>query len=96
METDTNSKIPAYFKPLFWSYNFSNLDLVKDKKTITVQTINYGDLKHWKWLIDQYGRIEIQTILKNVPVTALRERVRGLVSVIFSITDFNYAPRGSH
>jgi hypothetical protein len=96
MQTASNQKIPAYFKPLFWSYDFSKLDPTKDKKTIVLQTINYGDLVHWRWLIHHYGQTEIQTVLKSVPATALRERVRQLAGAIFSVTDFNYAPRGSH
>jgi hypothetical protein len=31
-------------KPLFWSYHFSSLNTVDDKKTIMVQLLNCGTL----------------------------------------------------
>jgi len=96
MEKVENAQIPDYFKPLFWSYNFSKLDLVKDKKTIIIQAINYGDLKHWKWLVDKYGQEEIRSILQIVPATEIRDRVKNLITIMFNISNFNYAPRSSN
>lgn len=89
-----DTSIPDFFKPLLWSYNFSKIDLERDKKVIIINTINYGDLRHWRWLFGYYGKEEIKKILESTPATELRSRVRRLVAVIFSITDFNYAPRG--
>ena len=94
MDVAENRAVPPILKPLFWSNDFSKLDLDKDQEHIVIQTINYGNLTDWKWLIERYGRQRVLFILRKVPATALRERVRRLAGVIFSITDFNYAPRG--
>ncbi len=78
-----------------WSYNFSAINIEKDKKTIIVNAINYGDLRHWKWIKEAYGQKEVQKILSDISVTELRPRVLKLASLIFSIKNFNYAPRGA-
>jgi len=31
---------PSFFKPILWSYNFSDLDPIRNKKTIIVSAIN--------------------------------------------------------
>lgn len=92
LRTRAHKNIARSFKPLFWSY--SKLDILKNKKTIILNLINYGDLKEWSWLVGQYGRKDIKKVLSTIPATALRARVRPLVGVIFNIKKFNYAPRG--
>lgn len=87
--------LPDFFKPIMWSYDFSKIDAEKDKKTIILNTINYGDLKHWRWIEKRYGQPIIQEILGNMSVTEIRPKVLKLVALIFSIKDFNYAPRGT-
>lgn len=91
-----NRELPDYFKPILWSYSPGKIDLEKDKKTIIVNAINYGDLKHWRWLKENYGEDAIRKILMTIPATEIKERARRLASIIFSITSFNYAPRGTH
>ena len=91
-----NKKLPDDFKPLFWSQDYLKLDLIKDKKTIIVNTINYGDISHWKWIKNFYGEEEIRKTLMGLPHTELRVRVLPLAQLIFSIPHFNYAPRGTN
>lgn len=88
-------KLPDLFKPLLWSYDFSTIDSDKDKKTIIVNVINYGDLLHWRWIAQYYGREMIKEILGSLPASELRPRARNLAALLFSITSFNYAPRGA-
>ncbi len=85
--------LPADFKQLFWSENFENLELEKDKKKIIVNLINYGDLDHWRWLVKSYGQAEVRDLLSSITVTELRERVRPLAKILFKVESFNYAPR---
>ncbi len=87
--------LPDFFRPLMWSYDFNSLDLEKNKKTIIVNTINYGDLKHWRWIAKHYGKNRIKEVLGAIPAQELRNRARKLASLIFSLQDFNYAPRGA-
>ncbi len=90
------NKLPKSFKPLLWSYDFDNLDLKKDKKTIIVNTINYGDLKQWKWIKEFYGLAALKKTLMTVSATELRSRVKPLAQLIFSIPSYNDAPRSTH
>lgn len=87
-------KLPEFFKPLLWSYNFSKIDTEKNKKVIIVNTINYGDLDHWEWIIKNYGKEVISEVLSDVPVSELRPGARKLASVVFGIKSFNYERRG--
>lgn len=95
-QNGTDTRLPESFRPLFWSYDLTELDLETHKKTIIVNVINYGDLPHWRWLVSHYGKDEIRAILEQVPVSELRPRVRRLVSLMFDINAFNHAPRGAH
>jgi len=90
----TNKKtLPEYFKTVLWSYDFVAIDPAKDKKTVIINAINYGDLRHWKWLNEFYGKKIVAEVLKKSPRTEIRPRVRNLVSILFSINNFNYEPR---
>ena len=97
-KNNTKKGLPESFRPLLWSYNFDTIDRDKHKKQIIVNTINYGDLKHWKWIQKEYGEKEIQRVLTKIPVTEMRKHVRKLVSLLFNIPEskFNYAQRGAH
>ena len=87
--------LPNFFKPLFWSYNFSDINPKKERKTVIIQTINYGDLEHWKWLVEYYGKNIIKKTLTELPATQIKPRTLPLISLIFNIDkkEFNYAPR---
>ena len=88
--------LPDSFKHLFWSENFSELDADADKRKIIVNTINYGELEHWRWISETYGKDQVAQLLSELPVTELRERVRPLAKILFEVLSFNHAPRGSH
>ena len=88
--------MPEVFRPLFWSYRFLDLDTRADAKTIIVQLVNYGTLAHWKWLVDQYGRQQIKRVLESIPATEIKPRTRTLAGLLFSITNWRYAQRGTH
>jgi len=88
-------KLPEFFKPLLWSYNFSKINIERDKEIIIVNTLNYGDLKHWRWLIGHYGRDAMREVIRKIPVTEFRPQVRPLISLVFGVAIFNYAPRGA-
>lgn len=88
--------LPETFKSLLWSYDFLTLDVEKDKKTIVVNTINYGDWGHWRWIARFYGKETIRRLLMTIPASEFRPRVRILAGLLFSIKVFNHAPRGAH
>ena len=86
--------LPEFFRPILWSFDFDKIDLKKHKKTIILNSINYGDLKHWKWITKYYGYEAIREVLSSVSSTELRSRVLNLAGLVFSIKNFNYAFRG--
>ncbi|MDO8492346.1 MAG: hypothetical protein Q7S34_01750 [bacterium] len=94
LTTNTNG-LPDFFKPIFWSYNFNSLNPETNKKTIIIQTINYGDLKHWRWIVNRYGRETIKSFLSSVNFSEIRPRAGKLASIIFNFEP-NYAPRGAN
>ena len=95
MHMDT-AKLPDFFKPILWSYDFSQIDPEKQKKVIIVNAINYGDLRHWRWLAQHYGKDAVKETLEHIPRTELRTRAEKLASLLFPINSFNNAPRGVH
>lgn len=95
-KTQSLPALPDFFRPLLWSYDFSAVDIERDKKTIVINTINYGDLTHWRWIIKQYGRDEVRRMLMTVSATEIKPRARRLAAILFSIDEFNYASRGAN
>ena len=85
----------ASFRPLFWSYRFSELNPTDDEKTIIIQLVNYGTLRHWSWLIREYGKQEIKRVLETIPATEIKPGTRELASLVFLITNWRHALRGS-
>lgn len=86
--------LPESFKPLLWSYDFSAIDPEKNKKVIIINAINYGNLYHWHWLVEYYGKKTIKEVLEKSLASEIRPKVKKLASIIFSVENFNYAPRG--
>lgn len=97
MKSETkNLKLPLSFKPLFWSYKFSSIDLTRDKKRIIINTINYGDWDHWLWIIEFYGKETIRKLIEATPSTEFREPALKLISLLIGITRLKYASRSDY
>lgn len=92
---ENNRKPPEFFRPLFWSYDFDSLSLEKNKKTIILTAVNYGSLKHWRWIRDYYGKTVVAGILGSIPASELKRRAGKLAEILFQVK-LNYAPRGAH
>jgi len=95
-KSSSQPQVPLFFKTLLWPYDFPALDLDTHKKAIIVNTLNYGDLSHWRWIIGYYGEEAIRELLETLPTTELRPRARRLAGIIFSPTYLHDAPRGTH
>lgn len=91
-----NPRLPLFFKPLFWSYKFSSVNSQRNKKTIILNTINYGEWKHWIWIIKFYGRKEVKRIIKETPKTEFRAPALKLISLLLDIKEFKYASRSDY
>lgn len=90
--------LPESFRPLLWSYRFEDVDPQQHSKEIIINTINYGDLFHWRWIVARYGLAEVRSVLTTIPVTEIRYHVRRLASSLLGISEheFNHTPRGAH
>lgn len=89
------NQLPPSFRPLLWSYQFNSLDSEKDKRAIIVNTINYGNIDHWKWITHAYGKDTVKKILEALPESEIRPQARRLASVMFSAHHSTYASRGA-
>lgn len=90
-----NSKLPPFFKPILWSYNFPRVDPEEDVERIIVNTINYGDWEHWQWIVNHYGRNKVKGIIENIPASEFRKGSFRLISLLLDIKKMKYASRGA-
>jgi len=86
-------RLPEFFLPLLWAYDFSFIDSERDKKRIIINTINYGQWKHWQWIVKNYGRERVKQIIENTPISEFRPRALRLISILLGIKNFKYASR---
>lgn len=93
-KTKQKSRLPEFFLPLLWAYNFSLIDLEIDKRRIIINTINYGQWRHWQWIVNYYGEENIKQFIENTPISEFRPRVLKLISILLGIKNFKYASRG--
>ena len=84
---DISKKIPTYFKPLLWSYDFKKLDPQKNEQDIVLNAINYGNLLHWSWIAAEYGKPQVSQIIKRSRPLALRPGARALAKIVFGPSD---------
>lgn len=90
------ANIPDLFRPIMWSYNFDALDAERHKKTIVVQTINYGRWKHWRWIAERYGKAGVAEIIASEPASAFRVPALFLAKILFGVHKQQHALRGAH
>lgn len=83
--------LPETFRPLLWSYKFEEIDPLKHKREIVVNAINYGDLSHWRWLVEFYGQAKVKSLISSLPATELKPRARRLAGYLFHIPSFQHA-----
>ncbi|MCL5010608.1 MAG: hypothetical protein M1127_00105 [Patescibacteria group bacterium] len=94
MRQNSATKLPLFFKPLMWSYRFDSVDPDRLQERIIVNTINYGNWKHWQWLADYYGKNEVRKIIEDLAASEFRPSALALASLIFGIKKMKYATRG--
>jgi hypothetical protein len=77
------NKIPDYFKPILWSYDFSLCDPIKMKNTIIANAISYGNFEHWRWIKSFYGTEDVRKVLNNTSNLTIRPSVLRLADLMF-------------
>jgi len=74
---------PAMFRPLLWGLKWESLDIWEDKEAIILAALNYGDLKHLRWIIKIYGANEIKKALSRRLKTEIYPESRNLARLLF-------------
>ena len=87
------AKLPDFFRPLFWSYRFESIDPINNKKRVIINTINYGEWRHWQWIIKKYGKKEVKRVIKETPLTEFRPQALQLICLLLGIKKLKYASR---
>ncbi|MDP2934009.1 MAG: hypothetical protein Q8N81_07860 [bacterium] len=82
-----NQILPSFFKPLFWSYDFFLVDPKTNQRIILVNAVNYGDLKHWQWLLEFYGKPVLAGWIKTVPASEFRPAALKLFTLLLGINE---------
>lgn len=93
-DKNSTTKLPLFFKPLMWSYRFDSVDPDRLQERIVVNTINYGNWKHWQWIANYYGKDKVRKIIESLAASEFRPNVLLLSSLIFGIKKMQYATRG--
>lgn len=57
--------IPEFVRPFLWSYDTDALDILRDKKRIITNVLNFGTSKATDWLFDTYTKEDIKSCLVN-------------------------------
>lgn len=60
-----NKSIPDFIKPFLWSYDFSRIDVEKDKKRIITNVLNLGTKEATDWLFSSYTKADIAETIQN-------------------------------
>lgn len=89
-------KIPSFFKPLFWSYDFSKINLKEDKKNIIINTLNRGNWQHWQWIFKTFGKNKVKKTIENTPASEFRDRALKLICLLLGIKKIKYASRSAY
>lgn len=69
---------------LFWDTDTDNLDLERHRRAIILRVLDYGTLRDWQWLLQQYGKDVVQAEVFAPGRSAVRPRTRRLASLLFA------------
>jgi len=81
-----NQTVPEFFHPILWSSEPEKLDPQEHKVLLIIQAINYGDLRHWRWIARQYGPAEVARVIERAPKSAIRPGAYLLATQVFPIS----------
>lgn len=59
--------LPKYVKSVLWSYDTDKIDLVKHRRLIISQVLNFGTKEATDWLFRVYGMSEIRKEASKIP-----------------------------
>ena len=76
----------SIIKPFLWSYDMSKIDLVKDKKRIITNILNFGTKKAVDWLFGKYAKSDLEeAIIRPLPGEWNKKSIH-FWSIIFEVS----------
>lgn len=58
-------KLPRFLHPLFWDTDPVKIDLSKHQKYVIERVMDWGDMPHVKWMLDNFSKKEIKDTLRR-------------------------------
>lgn len=89
------SPLPLSFRPLLWSFRWSEINIHEDKEDIIMNTINEGTMRQWHWLVKTYGKDVVGNVLKKRLQSEFHPESFNLAKVIFSLPPLSHARRNT-
>ncbi len=77
--------VPTFFRSILWSSDLERLDPQQHKELLVTQAINYGDLRHWRWIATQYSAAEVARVIERTPKSAIRPGAYLLATQVFPV-----------
>ena len=59
------NKVPIQFKEYFWDTDFSKIDPEKHQTYIINRLLEYGDVKAYRWLTQNFSKSKLKKIAKT-------------------------------
>ena len=69
---------------LFWDMDVGAIDPAQHRRLIIARVLNYGTLRDWRWLAEQYGKEVVRAEADAPGRNSVRERSRQLAALLFS------------
>ncbi|MFT7034618.1 MAG: hypothetical protein ACJA2S_003135 [Cyclobacteriaceae bacterium] len=80
---NTEVNIEQFSSHLFWDTDKNKLDMVKSKRYIVQQVLEYGQIKDWVIIENYYGVDQIASVATQLP--SLEPKALSFISSISSI-----------
>ena len=78
------TKLPKYFKPLFWFSDFDKLSLQEDKDLILFQVLEKGRMEHIKYIVKKFGKKTIYNFATKNKKKFSRKSIYNFAKIMFS------------
>ena len=76
--------LPEFLKPIFWSWNFSELKKEEHKKTILRQIMEFGSLRDISWMFVNYKKKDLKEFLSTCRNGDLSKRSKNFWEIILN------------
>lgn len=82
---ETSRGILKELEPLFWEYDFEDMDLSKDRELVIKRVLSHGSVEDLRWLRRAIGDKDIRTVLMKSGGRGIDRRRLRFYEVIFRL-----------